>query len=99
MLLTIALIMRANYSVTRQRRWDRITGTLIGCAMAVALIALSPPALLLTVIVLAIGLSPCLCRGALSHHGGRRLDLVAGAAAFLRARPFIRNSSNGWWTR
>ena len=56
-LLTIALIMRANYSVTRQRRWDRIAGTLIGCAVAVALIAVSPPALLLTVIVLAIGLS------------------------------------------
>ena len=56
-LLTIALIMRANYSVTSQRRWDRITGTLIGCAIAVALIAISPPAFLLTVIVLAIGLS------------------------------------------
>ena len=57
MLLTIALIMRANYSITSQRRWDRITGTLIGCAIAVALIAISPPAFLLTVIVLAIGLS------------------------------------------
>ena len=30
-LLTIALIMRANYSVTNQRRWDRVTGTLMGC--------------------------------------------------------------------
>jgi uncharacterized membrane protein YccC len=56
-LLTIALIMRANYSITSQRRWDRITGTLIGCAIAVALIAISPPVFLLTVIVLAIGLS------------------------------------------
>src|SRR6185437_13357559 len=34
-LLTVALITRANYSITRQRRWDRITGTLIGCALAV----------------------------------------------------------------
>ena len=56
-LLTIALIMRANFSITRQRRWDRIAGTLIGCAVAVALIALAPPALLLATIVLAIGLS------------------------------------------
>jgi uncharacterized membrane protein YccC len=56
-LLTVALIMRANYSVTRQRRWDRIAGTLIGCAVAVALITVSPPALLLAAIVLAIGLS------------------------------------------
>ena len=50
-LLTIALIMRANYSITSQRRWDRVTGTLIGCAVAVALIAVSSPAQLLAVIV------------------------------------------------
>ena len=56
-LLTIALIMRANYSVTRQRRWDRITGTLIGCAIAVLFIDLFAPALLLTAIVLAVGTS------------------------------------------
>ena len=56
-LLTIALIMRANYSITRRRRWDRITGTLIGSAAAVGLIAIAPPTLLLTVIVLAVGLS------------------------------------------
>ena len=56
-LLTIALIMRANFSITRRRRWDRIAGTLIGCAIAVALIALLPPASLLAIIVLAIGLS------------------------------------------
>ncbi len=56
-LLTIALIMRANYSITSQRRWDRITGTLIGCAVAVTLIAVSSPAQLLAVIVMAIGLS------------------------------------------
>ena len=56
-LLTIALIMRANFSTTRQRRWDRITGTLIGCAAAVALIALAPPSALLVIIALAIGLS------------------------------------------
>ena len=56
-LLTIALIMRANFSITRRRRWDRITGTLIGCAVAVMLIAVAPSALLLAGIVLAIGLS------------------------------------------
>ncbi len=56
-LLTTALIMRANYSVTSQRRWDRITGTLIGCAVAVAMIYLFPDAILLTAIVLAVGIS------------------------------------------
>ena len=56
-LLTIALIMRANYSVTGRRRWDRVTGTLIGCAMAAGLIFLFPDAALLAAIVVAVGVS------------------------------------------
>jgi uncharacterized membrane protein YccC len=56
-LLTIALIMRANYSVTRQRRWDRVTGTLIGCALAVLFINTMPAPVLLLLIVLAVGTS------------------------------------------
>jgi uncharacterized membrane protein YccC len=49
--------MRANYSVTRQRRWDRVTGTLIGCALAVTFINTLPPPALLLCIVLAVGTS------------------------------------------
>jgi uncharacterized membrane protein YccC len=56
-LLTVALIMRANYSITSQRRWDRVTGTLIGCALAVALVFTLPPAALLICIVLSVGIS------------------------------------------
>jgi uncharacterized membrane protein YccC len=56
-LLTIALVMRANYSVTRQRRWDRITGTLIGCALAVLLVGTVPGPVLLVCIALAVGTS------------------------------------------
>ncbi len=56
-LLTIALIMRANYSVTSQRRWDRINGTLIGCTLAVALIYVFPDPLLLLSILAAVGIS------------------------------------------
>jgi uncharacterized membrane protein YccC len=56
-LLTIALIMRANYSVTRRRRWDRVTGTLIGCALAVTFINTLPAPVLLLFIVLAVGVS------------------------------------------
>ena len=56
-LLTIALIMRANYSVTRRRRWDRITGTLVGCALAVTFINTLPAPVLLLFIVLAVGVS------------------------------------------
>ena len=56
-ILTIALIMRANYSVTRKRRWDRVTGTLIGCAVAVALILVSPAWFLMAAMVAGIGLA------------------------------------------
>jgi len=56
-LLTIALVMRANYSVTRQRRWDRITGTLLGCALAVLLVNTMPPPVLLLCMALAVGTS------------------------------------------
>lgn len=56
-LLTIALIMRANYSVTRRRRWDRITGTLIGCALAVTFINTLPAPALLLFIVASVGVS------------------------------------------
>ncbi|HTC84366.1 MAG TPA: FUSC family membrane protein [Rhizomicrobium sp.] len=56
-LLTIALIMRANYSVTSQRRWDRVTGTLIGCALAVTFIITLPAPALLLLIVMAVGTS------------------------------------------
>ena len=56
-LLTTALIMRANYSVTRQRRWDRIVGTLVGCVAAAALQAFVPVGYLLAVVALATGVS------------------------------------------
>jgi uncharacterized membrane protein YccC len=56
-LLTTALIMRANYSITRQRRNDRVVGTLLGCIIAAALIHVLPGVWPLVVIVLAAGAS------------------------------------------
>ena len=56
-LLTTALIMRANYSVTRQRRWDRIIGTLVGCVAAAALQAFVPVGYLLAFVAIATGIS------------------------------------------
>ncbi len=38
-LLTISVILRANYGLTRQRRNDRLIGTLIGCVAASAAVA------------------------------------------------------------
>jgi uncharacterized membrane protein YccC len=56
-LLTTALIMRANYSVTRQRRNDRVLGNLAGCLATVLLIRLLPQDALAACVVLAIATS------------------------------------------
>jgi uncharacterized membrane protein YccC len=54
-LLTIAVILRAQYAITRQRRNDRLIGNLIGCLIAAALLKLAPPGLQLALIPLFIG--------------------------------------------
>lgn len=56
-LLTIALIMRANYSVTRQRRTDRVVGTLVGCVIAAGLVHYVPAEWLIPVIVVSVAVS------------------------------------------
>jgi uncharacterized membrane protein YccC len=56
-LLTIAVIMRASYGLTRNRRDDRVIGTLIGCVIAAALIAASPISILAAAQVLALGVA------------------------------------------
>ncbi|MDR3436062.1 FUSC family protein [Telmatospirillum sp.] len=54
-LLTIAVILRASYSVTRQRRNDRMAGTLIGCVIAGMLLWVAPPTVLLGIMLVAVG--------------------------------------------
>ncbi len=56
-LLTTALIMRANYSITRQRRNDRIVGTLIGCIVAAGLVHILPGPWPLAAIVVSVGVA------------------------------------------
>ena len=41
-LLTIAVVMRAGYGLTQQRRDDRVIGTLIGCVVAAGSVAYLP---------------------------------------------------------
>jgi uncharacterized membrane protein YccC len=54
-LLTIAVILRASYGLTRERRDDRIIGTLIGCVAAAAAVASLPIGAL--VAIQALGLA------------------------------------------
>jgi uncharacterized membrane protein YccC len=58
-LLTIAVIMRASYGWTRQRRDDRIVGTLIGCVIAAVAVAAAP----IGALVIAQGLALAVTHG------------------------------------
>lgn len=53
-LLTIAVVMRANYGITRARRDDRVIGTLIGCVVAAGAVAWAPAGALVAVQGLAV---------------------------------------------
>ena len=53
-LLTIAVVMRAGYGLTRQRRDDRVIGTLIGCVLAAGSVAYLPVGALVGVQGLAV---------------------------------------------
>lgn len=61
-LLTIAVIMRASYSVTRQRRNDRLFGSILGCGLAGALLWTGSPVLLFAVQLAAIGVAHAYAR-------------------------------------
>jgi uncharacterized membrane protein YccC len=56
-LLTVAVIMRASYSATRQRQTDRLVGNLIGCVLAAVALHLLADAALVAVYFVSIGLS------------------------------------------
>ncbi len=53
-LLTIAVVMRAGHGLTRQRRDDRVIGTLVGCVLAAGSVAYLPAAALVAVQGLAV---------------------------------------------
>lgn len=56
-LLTVAVIMRANYSATRQRQKDRLVGNLIGCVLAALALHLLPDPALLALYFASIALA------------------------------------------
>jgi uncharacterized membrane protein YccC len=61
-LLTIAVVMRAGYGLTRQRRDDRVIGTLIGCVLAAGSVAYLPVAALVGVQGLAVAVTHSFAR-------------------------------------
>jgi uncharacterized membrane protein YccC len=61
-LLTIAVVMRAGYGLTRQRRDARVVGTLIGCVLAAGLVAYLPAGALVAVQGLALAVTHSFAR-------------------------------------
>ncbi len=61
-LLTIAVVMRAGYGLTRQRRDDRVIGTLIGCVLAAGSVAYLPVGALVGVQGLAVAVTHSFAR-------------------------------------
>jgi len=57
--LTIAVILKPTYSMTRQRRRDRVIGTLVGCGLTALILHLTrSPAVLLAFLFLATAAGP-----------------------------------------
>jgi uncharacterized membrane protein YccC len=56
-LLTVAVIMRASYSATRQRQKDRLAGNLIGCVLAALALHVLPNSALLGLYFASIALA------------------------------------------
>jgi uncharacterized membrane protein YccC len=61
-LLTIAVVMRAGHGLTRQRRNDRVLGTLIGCVLAAGSVAYLPAGALVGVQGLAVAVTHSFAR-------------------------------------
>jgi uncharacterized membrane protein YccC len=61
-LLTIAVVMRAGYGLTRQRRDDRVIGTLIGCVLAAVSVAYLPAGALVGLQGFAVALTHSFAR-------------------------------------
>jgi uncharacterized membrane protein YccC len=74
-LLTVALIMRASYAVTRQRRNDRLVGTLAGCAVAAVLMPVLPPYGAVAVIIVCVGVAHA--------YGGVNYKVTSFAASLM----------------
>jgi uncharacterized membrane protein YccC len=75
-LLTIAVVMRAGYGLTRQRRDARVVGTLVGCVLASGFVAYLPAGALVGVQGLAV---------AVTHSFARLNYRIASASASVMA--------------
>jgi uncharacterized membrane protein YccC len=79
-LLTVALVMRANYSVTRQRRDERLLGNVFGSFLAAAALSVAPVWLVPIIVVVSV---------VTSHAFALQSYLVASIASCVMALMLI----------
>ena len=80
-LLTVALVMRASYSVTRQRRYERLMGNVIGCVIAGVTLWLAPSWLISIAVFVTVGMA---------HAFAAQSYLIASVASCIMALLQIR---------
>jgi uncharacterized membrane protein YccC len=86
-LLTIAVVMRAGYGLTRQRRDDRVIGTLIGCVLAAGSVAYLPVGALVAIQGLTVAVTHSFAR--LSYRISSTAASVTALVSLHLAQPWI----------
>ncbi|MDE2121238.1 MAG: FUSC family protein, partial [Betaproteobacteria bacterium] len=87
--LTIAVILRPNYGVTRQRIRDRMLGTVIGCLLVAGFLALQPD---LAWMLAALFLAMALARTFVTTH--YRFTAMAGSVLALLLAHLLQESTH-----
>ena len=87
--LTIAVILRPNYGVTRQRIRDRLLGTIAGCVLVALFVALHPN---LYWLLLALFLAMALARTFVTTH--YRFTAMAGSVLALLLAQLLQENTH-----
>lgn len=87
--LTVAVILRPNYGVTRQRIRDRLLGTIAGCLLVALFISLHPG---LHVLLLALFIALALARTFVTTH--YRFTAMAGSVLALLLAQMLQENTH-----
>ncbi len=87
--LTIAVILRPNYGVTRQRIRDRLLGTVLGCVLVAGFLALQPG---LAWMLVALFLAMALARTFVTTH--YRFTAMAGSVLALLLAHLLQENTH-----
>ena len=92
-LLTIAVVMRGGYGLTRQRRDDRVIGTLIGCVLAAGSVSYLPAGALVAVQGFAVAVTHSFAR--LNYRLASVGASVTALVSLHLVQPWVRRADFG----